>query len=205
MGKFDKYFTSKTAEVIRNKYEMLDKMNKQGKYEEVIMFDEYVLAQLNEPCPPKCAGIAKTKKDENPMNYNAVSVTAPVADETAKQRRYMVDRVERDYYKKSDDFAEQFNLHADSVQSPQEMAEYIKNGWFTIRGADKTNPKDLRYWSPYDALEFRKVPADKEGYEAAKVALKKARQDALDVIAVLPLDKGFEAMKAFADFTVTSK
>lgn len=142
---------------------------------------------------------SKKKKEENPMNYASAGVAVSVDNPEKDQRRYMVRRIEDIYYEKKDALRSQFNIDATLPQSPQELADMIKNGEFTIKGLGEEKKGRYFYWT--DAIEFRKAPADKDGFDAAKAALKKFKQEQIDIVTIKSLDDGFNALKAMEAWT----
>lgn len=183
---------------INNKEEIMLRYNDQLGY--------YMTTDGLEPCYPvpcatTCVGIPKTKKEEIPMNYNqtAIVATAAAESETPKQRRYLMNRVYDVYSTKRAELEKKFNINDIYPQSPEELAQLIKDGHFYIKGLD-TPKAERRYFDMYSALRFRKAPADQEGFEKAKDELKAARQVAEDAIAILPIEDAFTAFKTFEQF-----
>lgn len=157
-----------------------------------------------EPCnsvPCKPAGIP-IKKEEIPMNYNQTAIVATAApeSETSKQRRYLYGRLYDVYLAKVEELEKKFNIRPIYPKTPEELDQLIKDGHFKIKGLDTPKNDRRGYWDAYGALEFRKAPADQDGFEKAKAALKDARKKAEDAVAILPIQDAFEMFKNFEQY-----
>lgn len=154
-----------------------------------------------------------SNKKGKPMSYAnvaAVHVAPQVQSDTAKKIEYLLGRVNDVYesfrYKV---LSKMFNM--DEFGKPkthEQLIEAIKNGDFEID--EKKAAKEKEYvekygyagYDPYYAIKFTKLPTpDRDGFEAAKAELKKARQQVRDIIAVKSADEGLEALQAFEAWT----
>lgn len=154
---------------------------------------------------PEMYGV-KQEEGNNPMNYATATVQAGTT-ETQDQRKYLTKRLETVYYEKESPLYAQFGLSDDLPPAgPKEIAERLKEGKYTIKGADKDDEfSGYRYWGIGDLIRWRDPAkkADTEGYEAALKDLNAKRQAALDTIKIDEPKAGLDAIKALEAWTPT--
>ena len=139
------------------------------------------------------------EQGNNPMNYASASISTP-ATETQDQRKYLTNRLQEVYNEKRDSLEATFGLIDDEPPTTaKEMLERIEAGKFVIKGLDKPD----RWFEWYSAIQWRDPAkkADKDGFEAARKALKAERQKVLDIIKIDEPKAGLEAIKALEAWT----
>ncbi len=116
----------------------------------------------------------------------------------AQQRNYLFDRLDTLASQKTAALRVDFNLTEEAPKTLKEFLDRIKSGDITVK-EDRMDSK-LGYASrALDFIVWRspKKVADEAGFEKAKAALTEAKTKATDVIAVLSLKEGLDAVNAF--------
>ena len=149
-----------------------------------------------------------TKKGTTPMRYDNVAYAvaaqaAPVESDLSKARKYLATRIDDVIFDKKLELKKTFGLTDD--KSPETFTDFlarIQAGKYVYPEEKKDKPR-FDTWSIVAGIRWRDpaVKEDMEGYEAAKVLLKAAAQDALDVIRVSSEADGLAALKDFQSKT----
>lgn len=163
------------------------------------------------------------------VTNSAITFTTPsIPSDTSKMRDYLIGRLSAmtGVYEWNDPMlstlAKKFNLNAPlRPTTSQGIIDAFKNGKVTIDQAkvDKqtkyfaARAADLDYddddyedgiTSQYFGITFTDLPvADHKGYEAAKEAYLKAKQDTKDTIMIADPSDGLAALKALQEWTPT--
>jgi len=167
---------------------------------------EILLADCPPPtaCPALCSAPCKEpfwgpknakKKDKSPMNYASATVIAQ--DNTERdQRRFLSEQLYTAYYTAKTALERKFGLIDD--EAPKTLLDTVKriqDGLFVI----PEKYKDEKVYGGLGHLRWRdpKTVEDKDGFEAAKDELKKARNAVERTITILSPAEGLKALQDF--------
>lgn len=160
------------------------------------------------PCAQAACEPNYNKKDKNMGYANVASVDVRVqpSNETAtvetKQKNHLLSRLNETARKKQKEARKTFHLDSQFPKTWGELKAKLKAGEFTINwNGNGDEPKDSMQVDNWilASLDFRKEPADPEGFEDWLVRLDAARQRAHDEIVVFSAEKGLEVLREFED------
>lgn len=123
--------------------------------------------------------------------------------ETQVQRDYLENRLTRMGVGKEAELMNAFHITDEYPKSLTEAVKRIREGAFKLITDEEMKARvkyDGDYFNNYtlaSIIDWRTQEADKEGFDAAKAELKKASKEVLDVIKIMPVEQGLEALKAF--------
>ena len=137
----------------------------------------------------------KEEKETN-MSYD---MTPAALEKT--QREYLERRLDEVRWEKRSDLRDAFGQNGLKIETKAELEKAIKS-YLVIRedAFDKEGKlKPFEYWA--DAYSFENPDKDDAGYELASKTMETEYQTRKDMIKVLPLDKGLEALQDFESQT----
>lgn len=133
------------------------------------------------------------KKEETPMRTHEQD-----------QKSYLETRLYHTYNEKDSELANVFGLVDLYPKNAEETVKFIQEGKFTLRDRDREDSDfDFDDYSPFSGFIWRDpaVKKDREGYDAARAKLTKAKTAAMDRITVSSPEAGLKALQEFESAT----
>lgn len=150
-----------------------------------------ILSLANSNISPYIMMITETVQEQEgttPMYANSE------ADLAGQRIRYLKEQVYSIYETKRLELRKQFNIDDNSIKNANDLIDAIKNGQYIL-----DDKEVARNWGATHGISFRDPtkPADRVGYDLAKLNLKDALQNTKNAIVVLSPEAGLEALNAF--------
>lgn len=122
-----------------------------------------------QPCPQACT----SKEEENKMYYNENMEMEPTSTENERKAQYFQGELNNSSYRKRTELSTEFNMDAPAApNSPKDLVQWIKDGWFTFQKNKLNDDGSWRdesntYYSPINLILWKNPNRKEEEMVAA--------------------------------------